>query len=111
MTKQQLRRMLLAHLKVINAADESPPAELANLADIWIDTSRAELQERGLVWWDANDIPDAAAMPFMLWVASQAAPAFGKNGKGHEARMMEGEVRLAALKSSAERPTVRATYF
>jgi hypothetical protein len=47
----------------------------------------------------------------MLWVASQAASAFGKNGKGHEPRMMEAEVRLAALKSSAERPTVRATYF
>lgn len=111
MTKQQLRRMLLAHLKVLPLASTTAPNEQADMADIWIDACRAELLEKGLIWWDANDIPDAAAVPFMLYIASQSCAAFGKNGKGHEVRQTEALARLAALKSSEERPPVRAVYY
>lgn len=110
-TKAELRRMLLAHLKVISAVTTAPPAENANLADLWIDGCRGELLELGVCWWDESDIPAAVTVPLVRYIASQCCAAFGKNGKGYEEQGAPARKRLQALKSSGQRETVRADYF
>ena len=73
--------MMLAHLTVIDAT-EDPETEVARTADLWIDTARAMLLERGLCWWDADAIPDAIVGPFAIYCASLSPGTFGRAGKG-----------------------------
>jgi hypothetical protein len=110
-TKADLRRMLLLHLKVIGATVTAPAAELANVADFWIDGCRAELNELGLCWWDESDIPAAVTVPLVRYIGSQSCSAFGKNGKGYEEQGAPARKRLQALKNSTQRETVRADYY
>lgn len=108
-TKADFRRMLLTHLKVINAR-EAPSAANASLADLWIDSARGLLMEKGLCWWDSDDIPAAVMIPFVNYVAGLCCASFGKNGKGYEAQVTPARLSIAALKSSDERPDVPVEY-
>lgn len=110
-TKAQLRRLVLAELKVIAAVTTAPTAEIGALCDLYIDGGRAELLEKGLCWWDEDSIPDAVSVPLAKYIASQACAGFGKDGKGHEAKERPALKKIAALKSTAQRETVRAEYF
>lgn len=110
-TKAELRRLVLAELKVLAAVTTAPSAELASLCDLYIDGARAELLERGLCWWDEDDIPAAVSVPLAKYVAADACSGFGKDGKGHEAKKAPARKAIAALKSTAQRETVRAEYF
>lgn len=109
-TKADLRRMLLAHLTVIDATG-SIPAEMGSLADLWIDGARAQLLEKGLCWWDENDIPAAVTIPLTQYVGAKACRAFGRLGKGYEADEAPALQQLAGLKSSEERPTATGRYY
>ncbi len=108
-TKADLRRMMLAHLKVIDAT-ETPSSEHASMADLWIDAARGMLLEDSLCWWDEDAIPAAVTIPFAYYVAGLSCAAFGKNGKGYEAGVAPARTRIAALKSSDQRDTVRGEY-
>ena len=109
-TKADLRVLMLAHLRVIRAG-ETPAAEIASLADLYIDGGRGLLMEEGLVWWDEDDIPDAVSIPFAHYCAGLAAVSFGKGGKGYEALGAAAKTAIAALKSGEDRETVRGDYF
>lgn len=109
-TKADLRRMILAHLTVIDETEE-PSATQASLLNLYVDAARAELQEHGLVWWDADDIPDRVMIPFRAYVAGQCCVEFGRGGKGYEDKVADARARIAALKSSPQREEQRAEYF
>lgn len=110
-TKDDLRLMMLAHLRVVPETTTTVPAEQARRADLYIDASRAMLLEKGLCWWDEDSIPDAVVDPLSKYVAARACSAFGKAGKGYEAQEVPARMEIAALKSSEERPTARTQYF
>lgn len=110
MTKAQLRRMILTHLRVIDPED-SPSAGQASQLDLWLDSARAALLQRGICWWDEDDVPAEVCVPFTKYVAAQCCSAFGKAGKGFEASEIPAANEIAALKSSEQRPTTRADYF
>lgn len=110
-TKADLRRMVLLELKVIAHVTQAPSQTQADTCDLWIDGARAMLLEGGLCWWDANDIPASVTIPLSKYIAALSCGAFGKDGKGHEAKEFTARAQIAALKSSAETETVRATYY
>lgn len=110
-TKATLRRLVLAHLRVIDATTTTAPAELSSLVDIFIDAARATLLEKGLCWWDEDDIPDAVLIPLRAYVAAISCSDFGKAGKGYEGKERPALKEIAALKSTAEREVVRVDYF
>lgn len=108
-TKADLRRMVLSHLTVIDAT-EDPDAEQQRLVDLWIDGARAILLERGLCWWDENDIPAAVTVPLTRYIAALSPSSFGRQGKGFEAYEPISLRQIAALKSSEQREDVRGDY-
>lgn len=110
-TKDDLRIMVLSHLRVIGEDVTTVPAEQARRADLWIDGARAMLLEKGLCWWDENAIPAAVQVPLARYVAALCCSAFGKAGKGYEAQEVPARMEIAALKSSEERPVQRGQYF
>lgn len=110
-SKSDLRRMVLLELKVIAHVTQAPSQTEAQTVDLWIDGCRAMLLEIGLCWWDEDDIPAAVTVPLSKYIASQSCAAFGKAGKGHEAKEFPARAQLAGLKSSAETETTRASYF
>lgn len=105
MTRAEAIKQALQNLRVLDAIS-SPSAEDAVTAGERLDQVSAELEERGLVWWDADNIPLSASGPFCQLVAAACADAFGKT---YDASGALG--RIAALKSSAERPILKVTYF
>lgn len=109
-TKADLRVLMLAHLRVIRAG-ETPAAEIATLADLYIDGGRALLLEDGLCWWDEDDIPEAVSIPLAHYCAGMAAVSFGKGGKGYDALGTAAKIAIAGLKSGEDRETVRGDYF
>lgn len=108
-TKADLRRMVLAHLTVIDAT-ETPDAERAALANLWIDAGVGLLSEKGLVWWDEDDIPAAVLVPLVRYIASLSPSSFGRGGKGYEAYEGPSRVQIAALKSGETREVVPTDY-
>lgn len=108
-SKSDLRRMVLSHLTVIDAT-EDPDAEQQRLADLWIDGARANLLERGLCWWDEDDIPPSVQVPLVRYIAALSPSSFGRGGKGYEAYEALSLRQIAALKSSEQRPVVRGDY-
>lgn len=109
-TKAELRRMILAHLTVIDPED-SPSATQASQLDLWVDGARATLLEKGLCWWDDDDIPAAVAIPLTRYVAAQCCSSFGQRGKGYEAQEAPARQEIAGLKSSDQREEQRAEYY
>lgn len=109
-TKADLRRLVLTKLTIIDET-ELPSIEQASLLDIFIASCRAELREKGLVWWDEDAIPDEALLPLRDYVAAKCCGDFGRAGKGFEAGEAIGRAGLAAVKSSDQREEQRAEYF
>lgn len=110
-SKADLRRMMLAHLTVIDP-EENPSAQQASLADLWIDAGVAALQEDGLVWWDLDgEIPAAVTAPLAHYCAGLSPQTFGRGGKGYEAYLAPAKAKIASLKSSEELETTRVQYF
>jgi hypothetical protein len=105
MTRADAIKQALQNLKVLDAIS-NPSAEDTVAVGTRLDQVRAELSERGLVWWDEGDIPDSVALPFCRLVAAECADVFGKTYDATGAL-----TRIAAMKSSAERPVVKATYY
>lgn len=101
--------MMLAHLGVIDPV-ENPEAEISSLADLWITAARGNLTELGLCWWDVDDVPAAALMPFVRYVSSLSPQSFGRGGKGFESYEEPSRRQIAALKSSEERETTVGEY-
>lgn len=109
-TQADLRRLVLCHLTVIDPSDDIE-ADQASLLDLYIDGARAELREKGLCWWDADDIPQAVSLPLMRYVAALSCGSFGKRGKGFEGDLNPARIAIAALKSSAATEQMRGQYF
>jgi hypothetical protein len=109
-TKADFRAMVLTHLTVIDPED-TPSAEQAQRLDQWIDGARALLLERGLCWWDENDIPAAVTVPLTRYVAALSCAAFGQRGKGYEQFEVPARREIASLKPSEDRETTRVEYF
>lgn len=107
-TAAQLARRVGLRLRVIDEGEELSSTQLADITQA-IGDLRAELLERGLCWWDAGTIPDACVAPLADWVAYEVADAFGKIG--NEVKRQRAETRIAALRSSEQRPPVKAEYF
>lgn len=108
-TKADLRRMMLAHLKVIGSTD-TPSSEQASMADLWMDGARALLAEEGLCWWDADAVPDAVTLPFVIYTAGLCCSAFGKNGKGYDAMVPGAEKQLRKIRAKAQIDEVPGEY-
>lgn len=108
-TQADLRRLVLAHLTVVDPTDDIE-ADQASLLDLFIDGATAELKEKGLCWWDADAIPAEVSLPLMRYVAALACGAFGKRGKGFENDLHPARASIAALKSSEAREVVRGQY-
>lgn len=109
-TKSDLRRLTLSFMTVIDDT-EDPSATQARTLDIYIASVRALLNEKGLCWWDDDDIPDAVLIPMRRFVAAVSCGDFGRAGKGFEAGEGTALLALASLKSSDQRETVRGEYF
>lgn len=110
MTKADLRRMILSHLTVIDDT-ENPSEEQRQLVDLWIDGARSLLLERGICWWDEDDIPAAVSIPLTRYVSALCCGAFGRRGKGFEADEAPALAMIAGLKSSDQREEQRAEYY
>lgn len=105
MTRAEAIKQALQNLRVLDAVSE-PAAEDASRVGTRLDQVRAELSERGLVWWDEGDIPDSVAGSFCALVAAASADVFAKTYDPGKALG-----RIAALKSSAERPVTKTLYY
>lgn len=101
--------MVLSHLTVIDPT-ENPDPEQASLADLWLDGARGYLVERGLCWWDEDDIPASVLVPLVRYCAGSCAMAFGRGGKGYEADAKIARGEIAALKSGEQREVVPTDY-
>lgn len=110
LTKVQLRERVAEHLKV-KAPDIELDAATALRIDNAIDDARAELKERGLCWWGAEAIPQSCAFALTLIVSAQACTKVGKSGQGYESGDVDGRIRLASLRTSADISTVATDYF
>lgn len=108
-TQADLRRLVLSHLTVIDPIGDIE-ADQASLLDLFIDSATAELREKGLCWWDADDIPAAVTLPLMRYVAALACASFGKRGKGYEADMLPARTSIAALKASEQHEEVKGHF-
>jgi len=105
MTRAEAIKQALQNLRVLDAIS-NPAAEDAATVGSRLDQERARLSERGLVWWDADDIPASVSGPFCRLVAAASADAFNKAYDPTNA-----EKQIAALKSSEQREPVRTDYF
>lgn len=105
MTRADAIKQALENLRIIDAIS-SPSAEDAVTVGRRLDQERSRLSERGLVWWDADDIPDSVSGAFCDLVAAASQNAFGKQYDAGNA-----EARIAAVKSSAKGDTIRALYY
>ena len=105
MTRAEAIRQVLEDLRVIDAVSE-PAAEDAVRVGRRLDQERARLSEKGLVWWDAGDIPDSVCGAFCALVANRSASVFNKQFDASGAEAM-----IAAVKSSERREPVRQEYF
>lgn len=105
MTRAEAIKQALQNLTVLDAISE-PAAEDAATVGARLDQERARLNERGLVWWDADAIPDSVSGAFCDLVAERCQGAFGKTYSAADAEKM-----IAAVKSSERRDPVRVTYF
>ena len=111
-TVADLRLRVLRRLGVLDHV-RAPAAEEVEACDACISDVRAELLERGLCWWDAEDIPASVLPALTVYVAALAAGPFGKMGKGYDGERVENKARqrIAALKSTTARETVRGLYY
>lgn len=105
MTRVDLIKQALENLKVIDAIQE-PAAEDAAVVGRRLNQETARLSEIGLVWWSADEIPESVAGALADLVAARCQTTFGKTYDATDA-----EARIAAVKSSAQNPTVRALYY
>ncbi|MDM8352897.1 hypothetical protein [Brevundimonas diminuta] len=105
MTRAEAIKQVLQNLRVLDAIS-NPAAEDAAAVGVRLDQERARLGEVGLVWWDADAIPDAVSGAFCDLVASACQNLFGKPYEAAGA-----QARIAAVKSSARRDVVKAEYF
>lgn len=105
MTRTDLIRQVLLNLKIIDPLS-NPSAEDAADAGRALDQRTAWLKERGLVWWDADDVPDAVARPLAQIAAEDCSDWFGRPYVAPKAIS-----QIAALKSSEDREPARATYY
>lgn len=75
---------------------------------------RAWLIEEGLVYWDDNSIPDAAALPLAMVIAGQCAEMFGR-GPSAESPYPSGSAGFQLLREHvskrSSREPVRVDYF
>ena len=108
-TKADLRRLILTFMTVIDET-ENPSPEQASLLNIFIDSARGVLLEKGLCWWDEDDIPASVLLPLRKFVASLCCGDFGRAGKGYEEGQAAAYVSLASLKSSDQREVVQGEY-
>ena len=65
-----------------------------------IESARAFLREKGLLWWQDDATPDACEDGFAMMVRAMVCTAFGKQGQGHEAGWEDGRVLIAQVKPS-----------
>ncbi len=105
MTRAEAIRQVLENLRVIDAVTE-PAAEDFSRVGRRVDQERARLQEKGLVWWDADSIPDAVAGAFCDLASVRSMSIFAKQYDASGAEAM-----IAAAKSSERREPVRVDYF
>jgi hypothetical protein len=66
---------VLKHLKVYNAG-EAVSAEDDATVDEAIEDVHAELQEKGLAYWDLSEIPGAVVRGLVWMVGADASPSF-----------------------------------
>ena len=104
MTRAEAIRQVLENLRVIDAVSE-PAAEDFVRVGRRVDQERARLMDKGLVWWDADSIPDAVAGAFCDLASVRSMTIFAKAYDATGAEAM-----IAAAKSSERREPVRATY-
>ena len=105
MTRAEAIRQVLENLRVIDAVTE-PAAEDFVRVGRRVDQERARLQEKGLVWWDADSIPDAVAGAFCDLASVRSMRIFAKQYDATGAEAM-----IAAAKSTERREPVAATYY
>lgn len=105
MTRAEAIRQVLENLRVIDAISE-PAAEDAVRVGRRLDQERARLSTKGLMWWDADSIPDDVSGAFCDLVATRCASIFNKQYDSTGAEPM-----IAATKSSERREAQRAEYF
>lgn len=105
MTRAEAIKQALQNLRVLDAIS-NPAAEDAASVGQRLDQERARLTEKGLCWWDAEDIPDSVAGAFCDLVAQRCQPLFGKAYDATGAEAM-----IAGAKSSARVDEQRAVYF
>lgn len=105
MTRIEAIRQVLENLRVIDAISD-PSAEDAARVGRRLDQERARLQTKGLMWWDADSIPDDVSGAFCDLVSTRCQNIYAKQYDSAGA-----EALIAAAKSSERREPQRATYF
>lgn len=105
MTRLEAIRQVLENLRVIDAISD-PSAEDTARVGRRLDQERSRLQEKGLVWWDADDIPASVSGAFCDLVSTRCQNIYAKQYDSAGAESM-----IAAAKSSERREPVRQDYF
>ncbi len=105
MTRAEAIRQVLENLRVIDAVSE-PAAEDAVRVGRRLDQERGRLSTKGLMWWDADSIPDDVSGAFCDLVSTRCQNIYAKQYDSTGA-----EALIAAAKSSERREPVRSTYY
>jgi hypothetical protein len=105
MTRAEAIRQVLENLRVIDAVSEPAPEDFSRVGRR-LDQERARLSTKGLMWWDADSIPDDVSGAFCDLVSARSQGIFNKQYDSTGAESM-----IAAAKSSERREPQRATYY
>lgn len=109
-TTAQLRNRVAEDLGLkaadIDLADEDAVKIEARIASV-----TAFLREKGLIWWDDDQIPDAVEDGFAMMVAAMACKSFGKQNQGFEAGWEDGRAMIASIKPAETIETSVTVYY
>lgn len=109
-THAQLRDRVAEDLG-IKGVDQELSDEQASKIEERITTTTAYFREKGLFWWDDDEIPDECFDGMVFVMRARCAAGVRKLGQGHEELEQPGLAMIAAVKPSAVIETLRTLYY
>ena len=102
-TRADLAKRALQKLSIVDALEEPSAEDGAYVRSVY-DDKLEELRDEGLVYWDANAVPEAVVPALVKIVAAEIGPAFGLpfDAALHDAGLQQLERHMARAASGEQ---------